>query len=233
MVAVASAPPALAQDPGSSDAPLVPAIELSDEAEPPERVPILERIGPSRRAAREDEEQDTAEAPGRLPDDIAFVVPGDLRTREARGALPAAEPPPPPTFLVSLGAGFTRQLANVAVDYLRLEQSFEARIPELLDLRVGLGVAELISDDLFVFEIGPRVGLGAGFCNERALRCEGVVQVQPGVAAGYLGVAFDLHARLELRLLIERVVELSAHGAFSLIGGTTFVGAGGNVGIAF
>jgi hypothetical protein len=97
---------------------------------------------------------------------------------------------------------------------------------------VGLGVSELIGRR-FMVEAGPRLGLGAAFCNIRDVHCEGVISVQPGVAAGDLGVYFDLSGVLDVRVLVASVFELSATGALSFIGGAVFAGANGNVGIAF
>jgi hypothetical protein len=212
----AGAPDAGTPDAGTSDSEPAsgapPSLEVGLEPDPtheptPERVPLLERIGPS-----------------------------DPRVARQGFQLPAEEPAPPPLFGIAIGAGFSRLLANIAIDYVRLEQRFEARIPELTGFFVGAGVAELFdptSLDRFIIEVGPRAGFGASFCDDRLVRCDGVVLVQPGVAAGHLGVQFDFQAALEVRFLLLRLLELSAGGTFSFVGSATFVSLAGNIGLAF
>lgn len=224
-------------DAGTPSAEAAPAPSLEVELEPdptqeptPDPVPILERVGPVHRHPPAAEAQP----------DVAFTLP-DPERRDPRVArqgfqLPAEEPAPPPIFGVAIGAGFSRLLANIAIDYLRLEQRFEARIPELSGFFVGAGVAELFdptSIDRYIIEVGPRAGFGASFCDDRLVRCDGVVLVQPGVAAGHLGVQFDFQAALEVRFLFARLLELSAGGTFSFVGSATFVSLAGNVGLAF
>ena len=231
----ASAQDASAPDAEETEVEAAPSLDVEVEPDPPpeptpERVPILERIGPSRR-------REPAQASTR---DVPFVVPSAAQDARIQGQgleLPPEEPPEPPIFDIAIGAGWTRQLANIALDYVRLEQRFEARIPDFLGLFVGVGVAELIDPTGvagYIIEVGPRVGFGAGFCDDSLVRCEGVVYVQPGVAAGpYIGVQFDFQGALDLRFLFARILELSAGAALSFIDGTTFVSASGNVGLRF
>ncbi len=243
---IASAADARAQDAGvpeeeteaetaeteTGEAEAAPTLEVELEPDPtheptPERVPILERIGPPPR--REP-----------APRDVPFTVPSDAQDARIQGQgleLPPEEPPEPPIFGIAIGAGWTRQLSNIAIDYVRLEQRFEARIPDFLGFFVGVGVAELF--DLtspgggFIIEVGPRAGFGAGFCDDRLVQCEGVVFIQPGIAAGDLGLQFDFQGALDLRFLFARLVELSGGAAISFIGGTSFITVSGNAGLRF
>lgn len=228
-----------AHDSPDTEAPQpVPAVTLGFEGEPapepePEGPPILEGVGWSYRD-REDGNDEEAEP---LPDDIPFVVPGDLRTRSVehgRLALPGLDESPthPPPFLVSLGAGFTRQLNQDPVHYFRLQQRFEARVPGLDMLRLGAGAAQMIGDH-FLFEGGARIGLGAGFCDEPGIYCEGVVAVQPGIALGDFGTFFALDADLDIRVVFDRLLLISAGASLSFIGEAVFVHAALNGGLTF
>ena len=235
---IATAADARAQDAGApeeeaeaGEAEAAPTLEVELEPDPtheptPERVPILERIGPPPR--REPASRD-----------VPFTVPSDAQDARIQGQgleLPPEEPPEPPIFGIAIGAGWTRQLSNIALDYVRLEQRFEARIPDFLGFFVGVGVAELFDPtalDRYIIEVGPRAGFGAGFCDDRLVQCEGVVFIQPGVAAGYLGLQFDFQGALDLRFLFARLVELSGGAAISFIGGTTFISVSGNAGLRF
>lgn len=228
----------------AQDAPALPAPTLEEEepavpaepapAEPPAERQILVRVGGRPSARPPVEEEEPAAGGETLPDDVAFVVPGDMRRREGeqgRLQLPGQSPPPPPSFSVAAGAGFTRHLATEAIDYLRLEQRFEARIDEAPEFRFGVGIAELIGPEVLV-QVGPRVGFGASFCNEPDLTCEAVILFQPGIIAGENRFDFDLTAMLDLRLLVGRIFLPSISGGFSFFG-ATMVSLAGHVGLAF
>ena len=260
------APPDAPPAPAPTPAPL-PAPTLPDEPElpPPAEEPVEEE-GPNRevlfRMTREEDDET-------LPPDVAFETPGDLRTSSVtQGQLPpifagpapredddddddeegdgdATAPWTPPPFLVAAGVGWTRLLiAERPIDYVRFEQRFEARIPDFDAVKLGVGVAELYSNQADVeggtprervmVEAGVRVGMGFFFCEASWVRCEGQITLQPGVIAGEpLGVQFDLHAGLELRFLFANIVQASAGAAYSLVGTTSLVHATGMVGIAF
>lgn len=226
----------------AQDAPVLPAPTLDEEpvqpAEPAGEEPaaerqILVRVGGRPAAPLPGDDEEAAPEGEPLPDDVAFVVPGDMRRREGaqgRLQLPGQSPPPPPPFSVAAGAGFTRHLATEAIDYLRLEQRFEARIDEAPEFRFGVGVAELIGPEVLV-QAGPRVGFGATFCNEPDLACEAVILFQPGIIAGENRFDFDLTAMLDLRLLVGRIFLPSISGGFSFFG-ATMVSLAGHVGLA-
>ncbi len=205
-----------------------PEPEVSEEPEP-ESLPILERIGPNHRHPSQSEP---------LPPDVAFQVPGDARVRTDMGLeMPRQEPAPGTVFELSAGAGWTRQLANPGpIDYVRFEQRFEVRLPELAGFMFGFGVAELFqpaSIDRYIIEVGPRAGMSVPFCADTVVRCEGVIHVQPGVAFGFIGTEFDLQAGLDARFVFDRIFLLSAGGALSFIAGANFVTLAGNAGLVF
>src|SRR5690606_26955858 len=121
LAVLALPPPARAQD----GAPALPPPTLPDAeaalpsepapAEPEPERQILVRVGgrPSDRLPGEDEEEESQP----LPDDVAFVMPGDLRRREGeqgRLRLPGQAPPPPPLYSIAIGAGWSRMLAAEA-----------------------------------------------------------------------------------------------------------------------
>lgn len=225
-------PPALPAPTLEEEEPALPVEPVPEQ--PPAERQILVRVGgrPSDRLPGEEEDEEEEAA---LPDDVSFVVPGDLRTRDGaqgRLRLPGQTPPPPPLYSVAVGAGWSRMLAAEAIDYLRLEQRFEARIDVAPEFRLGAGVAELIGSTVLV-EIGPRVGFGASFCNEPDLTCEAVILVQPGIIAGENRTHFDLHATLDLRLLVARIFMPAITGGLSFFGGVTVVSLSGQVGLAF
>lgn len=242
----------------------LPAPTLPDEPELPPPAEEAEEEGPNREVLfrmTRDEDDDP------LPPDVAFETPGDLRTSSAtQGQLPPIlqgraaprdddddddddgltdAPWTPPAFVVAAGAGWTRLLiAERPIDYVRFEQRFEARIPDFDAVKLGVGVAELYSNQADVeggtprervmIEAGVRVGMGFFFCEASWVRCEGQITLQPGVIAGEpLGVQFDLHAGLELRFLFENLVQVSAGAAYSLVGTTSLVHATGLIGIVF
>ncbi len=234
--------------PSIEEEPVLPAttLELEGEPEPapePERPrTILYRVGgrPGDRLPGEEEGEQEGEQP--LPDDVAFVLPsasgdavGDLRRRDGaqgRLRLPGQTPPPPPLYTLAIGAGFSRMLATEAIDYLRLEQRFEARLESAQEFRFGVGVAEMIGIDVLV-EAGPRVGFGATFCNEAELTCEAVIDLQPGILVGENRLAFDIAATLNVHLLVARIFQPSIHGTFSFFDGITMVSLTGQLGLSF
>lgn len=206
-------------------------------ARPP--LPILERVGGRPHRAEDGERRATAGTES-APPDVAFVVPmgpqgaaGDLRANTSNLRLPGQNTQPAPPYGISAAAGFTRQLAMEPIDYVRVEERFEARIPGFSELRLGVGSAQMINSQYFVIEAGPRVGMGAYFCDTPEMKCEGIIDLQPGVAFGSFGVLFDLNASLDLRLQIERVFEVGVSGAFSFIGDGTFLSLGGMLGVTF
>ncbi len=231
LVAIASST-VQAQEEAELPAPTLP--DEPAEAEPPaERPQVLMRIrgGQVVRGDAEPEEEESEP----LPEDIPFVVPGDTRVGPTIGAPmrgpPPDEAPPPIPFLVSAGAGFSRLLAGPQ-DYLRIEQMFIARIPQLSGFRVGVGIAELIGPQI-AFQGGPRVSMSAGFCHVDWIECEGTVHLQPGIFVGELFTNFDLHAALDLRFLFGRIIDVAATGGFSFVAGGVFIHVGGQVGIVF
>ncbi len=250
------APFAQAQDAAESDAEEAPAplpepeLTEPEEAMPSEPAPepapeehegpaILEHVGgrpppaPPEHIQGEDEGHPANSSP-ELPPDIAFVTPGDTRTRQGVLALPGQSPPPPLPYGISVAGGFTRALIGpMATDFARIEERFEVRLPELGGFLIGGGAAQFFDDQNYVVELGPRVGYGVPFCDAGEVKCEGAVHVQPGVAFGFLGVQFDLNANLDLRLLIGRHFEVGITGSFSFIGGGNFLSLTGMLGAIF
>ena len=169
------------------------------------------------------------------PRDVAFEVPGDQRTSTESATVPTSAPPetPVPPFAIAAGVGWARIDGAVPVDMVRIEQRFDARVPDFESLRLGVGVAEMFGQELLV-EAGVRAGLGTYFCSDSWVHCEIAATLQLGVAAGdALGVEFDLHGELELRFLLEHILELTAVGGYSLIGPRSLFHATGVVGIVF
>lgn len=270
-IAMGLAAPSLAgaQDEAPPDVPVtptpLPAPTLPDEPElpPPAEAPP-EEVEPNREVLFHLTREEDDEA---LPPDVAFETPGDLRTSSAtQGQLPpilAGRPAPredddeegdeealtapwtPPPFLVAAGVGWTRLLfTERPIDYVRFEQRFEARIPDFDAVKLGVGVAELYSNQADVeggaprervmVEAGVRLGMGFFFCEASWVRCEGQITLQPGVIAGEpLGVQFDLHASLELRFLFANIVQASAGAAYSLVGTTSLIHVTGMFGLVF
>lgn len=214
--------------------PSLPSPELTEEPARPDAPPILEGVHPGTRPLVEPGEP--------LPPDVPFVMPqtpsgtaGDIGTVPVV-TMPRAQPEePPPPFAVSAGGGFTVQLIDPQqVYYARLDQRFDVRIPELDLVRVGFGVAEMISDLRYFVEVGPTIGMGAYFCEDRVVRCEGIIVIQPGLAAGdFLGAQFLFRGALDVRFLFERIVSVAASVAFSRIGEGNFLHFGGLAGIHF
>ena len=226
---------------GGTAIPTLPAPTLEEPPPgPPEPLPEPEEEEPPvilHRISLGDHPEWEIEEGQELPRDVAFEVPGDARTQQQSGQirLPSEdEQEPPPTFGVGLGAGFARLLGAVPFDYLRLEQRFEARIPEFPALRVGAAVTEMINDQYYLVGGGARLGLGATWCDAGWVACEGVAIVQPGVMGGdILGVRFDLHAGLDLRFHFRGLLELSVSGGYSLLGETSLFHVGGEGAIVF
>lgn len=217
-------PPTLEPEEGEFEEPSV-------APEEPPTPPILERIGPLHRLQPQ----------GELTPDVAVTLPqrAERDPEDARRTLtlPGQAATPPPLFELAAGGGLTWRLANPGpIHYLRLDQRFEARIPDLPDFFLGAGVAELFelgSLSRVIVEAGPRFGLRTTFCEIDLVRCEGVAHVQPGIAFGALGAHFDLQAGLDARFLFKRVFLLSAGGDISFIGSGVFVSAACRVGVAF
>lgn len=168
--------------------------------------------------------------------DVPFVVPDDQRQIGGLSAAPRPEeeePLEPPWFEIGAGAGWSRLLANMAIDYLWLEQRFELRIPDLPALRVGVGAAEHWRPEGLIFEIGPRIGYGVYIFDDRDVLMEAVIHVQPGFATGDLGSVFDLAAALDVRLQVPRWFELSASIGYALVGTSSILKLGGSLALTF
>lgn len=221
-----------------SESPVLPTVTLPDEpppepvaAEPEEEPAILHRIG---LGDHPDWENESEAAP-----DVAFEVPGDQRTNaptpQPRTQLEGVDlEEGPALFSVAVAGGYARLLATQPLDFFRLEERFEARIPAFPVLRVGVGASQMIATDGYLIGGGPRIGLGAYFCGASWIQCEGVANVQPGVMGGsHLGVRFDLNASLDLRFLLARLVELSLGGGYSLLQELSLFHLTGQVGLVF
>lgn len=200
-----------------------------DEAEPVVPAPpegsqpqILLHIGPG-----DHPEWETDADEPELPRDIAFeIVPASdhrLMTNMVGGQVYGVDPEEPvPPFVVTVGAGYARFLGPVPVDFFRIEQRFEARVPGFETLRLGASAAQMIGENGYIVGGGVRIGMAVSLCeNGTALLCEGVVIVQPGFLTGLIGTRFDLNASVSFRVIVERLVQLAIDGGYSL-------GFGGN-----
>jgi len=205
-----------------TEAPALPAPTLEGEepvapAEPTtapelEEPQILMHIGSGDHPEWEDQ---TAE---NVPRDIGFEVPGDARP-EPGGAVQGVNPQEPlPPFTLAVGAGFARLLGVVPFDFFRLEERFEATIPDFPQLRLGAAATQMFgSDGNYIVGGGARIGMGTTLCDDGGgLQCEGAIFVQPGFLTGQVGTRFDLNASLGLRLILERLVALAVDGGYSL-----------------
>ena len=219
--AMARAQDGAPEEPQHAEAPALPAPTLEEEeplappeptTAPEEEAPeILAHIGPGDHPEWDENES------GALPRDVSFEVPGD--TRYASGASVGVDPQEPlPPFVVAVGAGFARLLGVVPIDYFRLEERFEATIPDFPTLRLGAAATQMFgSDGNYIVGGGARIGMGAVVCDDGGgLQCEGVIFVQPGFLTGQLGTRFDLNASLSFRLIVERLIELAVDGGYSL-----------------
>lgn len=195
-------------------APLEPLPAPEEEEREPQ---ILTRIGPGQHPEWED---DADEEP---PRDIAFETPGDLRSSQATATnrpglrFDGQEPEEPtPPFVLAVGAGWARYLSTVALDFFRIEERFEATIPDFPILRIGAGAAQMFNENGYLVGGGVRLGLGTPFCDLGGVTCDGVAYVQPGFLAGLSGPRFDLDALLSVRINVERVFQLALEGGYSL-----------------
>ncbi len=214
--------------------------EGGDETEERQALPILPSVGgrPPRAAEHDPAANRPQQGSGRLPNDTPFLIPGDLRNQQNIGSpLPGQEPESAPPYLLAVSGGVTHWLAPgtaTGLNFARIEERFEARLPELGGFLFGAGAAQIFNfNSQIAMEVGPRVGWGAYFCDERDVKCEGAVHIQPGIAFGFLGVQFDLHADLDVRLLLWRVLQVGITGGYSFIGGGNFLNLTGMVGVMF
>ena len=211
----AEPPPAPLPPPTLEEAePVAPAEPLPAPPEEEEEPQVLMRIGPGGRSWQDDLDHEP------VADDIAFQTPGDLRTTidAPQGArLRGAEPEEPmPPFVLGAAIGWGRLIAGMNVDFVRLEERLEAMIPELPAFRIGAAATQMFSDQGYIVGGGVRVGLGVPLCSTGGLVCDGAAFVQPGFLAGFFGARFDLDAILTLRLIVDRVLQLSVEGGYSL-----------------
>jgi len=232
------APPVLPAPTLEEEEPIAPAEPLP-EAPPTEeeqrRPQILEHIGTGDHPEWEDDED------AELPRDYAFEVPSDQRSNNNTPENPqnpqlisVDEEQEVPPFHLGVGGGWARLLAAVPLDFFRLEERFEARIPDFPELRLGGAAWQMIGDDSYVVGGGLRVGMGVRICDGGGVVCEGLVYVQPGFAAGRTGTRFDLHAGLSLRLVLDRLGLVSIDGAYSLLlESSSIVMLGGAAGFVF
>ncbi len=171
------------------------------------------------------------------PTDVPFAVPGDQRLSPGGMSAPPRpedEPRQPPLFEIGATVGWSRLLADMALDYIYVEERFEMRLADLPDLRLGIAAAQHFrGNEGFIFEGGLRVGYGVYFFDDRDAMAEAVVWVQPGYAGGDVGHSFDLAAALEARLQLGGWLEISVQGGFSLIGNTPLTKLGGGLAITF
>jgi len=185
----------------------------------PEAPQILAHIGTGDHPERAEEE-------GELPRDIGFDIPmggaspgQDPRQTTAMVApsLSGVDPEEPPLpFVITVGAGFARLLAMVPLDFFRLEERFEAAVPDFPTLRLGASLSQMFGPSGTIVGGGARVGMGVTLCDERSLSCEGVLFAQPGFLAGLTGTRFDLNASLSLRLVVARLVQVAIDAGYSL-----------------
>jgi hypothetical protein len=223
-----------------------PTLEEAEPVAPPEPMPeppeeegepqILLRIGPGDHPEWEGSEP--------APRDIAFETPGDLRTTEdlrqrsaglrLESADEEPDEPPLPPFVLAAGAGYSRFLSTVPIDFFRVEERFEVTIPELSLLRVGAAASQMFGANGYLVGGGVRIGLGVPFCRAGDLVCDGAAFVQPGFLAGLIGARFDLDALLSLRLILVRTVQVAVEGGYSLLfDGNSLLHVTGSAGFVF
>lgn len=210
-------------------APELPSPEI-EEPEEEERPQILMRItrGQLDDPLAVDEEDDEGPLPRDIPRETSEMGSMDQpRAPEAE----REEGYRPPPFSIGVGVGWTR-LISLTFDMFMLHQRFEARIPEFPALVLGAGISEMFADR-YLIAGGPRVGLGAVMFDERWIACEALVTIQPGVAAGDLGVYFDLNGTLDIRFSMWRTVELGLSGGIHFLGNATMVDLGALIAIPF
>jgi len=122
--------------------PIGSAEPLPEMTSEPEQPTILEHIGTGDHPEWESDDD------GELPHDISFETPGDPRSTVttptssgpgAHGTQPEEEPPP---YVLAAGAGFAQYLTvGGSLDFFRVEERFEATIPELSGIRLGLAAS--------------------------------------------------------------------------------------------
>ena len=211
----------------SLEDPEMPTGPAPDPPEEEEETPaVLHHIG----VGDHPDWEESADDP--VPADVPFVVPDDMRVASG-GQLPPTEPEEgPKTFALAVGAGFARLLADPALDFFAITERFDFRVEGFEALRIGAGASELIGQS-FLFDGGARIGLGAFFCQDRIIRCEGVATLQLGVATGGIGTYFSIHADLDLHFLFDNTFQLTVEGGYSLLGTNSLLFASGLVGLTF
>ena len=245
LLAMAALPAAAsAQDEGEAPPPTLPPPTLSpEEMDPPpeplegEEVPeppeeeegeteILMHIGTGDHP--EWEEENARE----VPRDVAFEVPGDARTGQGVGASSVSIDEErfgePREFALGAGVSWARLISATEIDFLRVDQRFDWRVPDFPALRLGIGASQSFAANQWLVGGGLRAGLGTYFCESRLVRCEIVAVVQPGVLGGdVLGPRFDLHAALEAHFDFAGVFGAWVTGGFSQLGTESMVHLGG------
>jgi len=238
------AAPARAQDAEAAPIELPPpTLEEETPALPPEPLPeppaeegesqILLRIGPGDHPEWEGSEP--------APRDIPFETPGDARSNQATpdnpqgGQIYGTDPEEPlPPFVLAAGAGYARFLASMPVDFFRIEERFEATIPDFPTFRLGAAASQMFGANGYLVGGGVRLGLGVPLCDAGDFVCDGVAYVQPGFLAGLIGARFDLAALLSLRLILVRTVQVAVEGGYSLLfDGASLLYVTGSAGFVF
>ncbi|GAB5549452.1 MAG: hypothetical protein SangKO_092120 [Sandaracinaceae bacterium] len=173
-----------------------------------------------------------------VPRDVSFEVPGDARTGTGVGAEATAIDEErfgePSEFAIGAGVSWARLLTSVDIDFVRVEERFDWRIPDFGQMRLGLSASQSFAANQYLVGGGLRAGLGAYFCETRLVRCEIVAVVQPGVLAGdVLGARFDLHGSLEAHFDFDGVFGAWVEGGFSILGTESMFQVGGVAAILF
>lgn len=207
-----------------------PTLEGEEPVAPPEPLPvapgeeesqpqILTRIGPGQHPDWEEDEDGES-----VPRDIPFETPGDMRSSQGTaehpqgGQIYSTDPEvPSPPFVLAAGAGFARFLAATPLDFFRIDERFEATIPDFATFRIGASATQMIGENGFLVGGGVRLGLGVPLCDTGDVICDGVVYVQPGFMAGLTGPRFDLNALMSLRLNLFHVAQVAVEGGYSFI----------------
>lgn len=224
------------------EAPALPAPVLDDPSAPSEPIPepeeeepeILLHIGPGDHPEWEGQEEVPENAPFVIPEPTVGAgnaVPQSIARAPANSVDPEE---PSPLFSITAGAGFARLLAVEAIDYFRAEERFEARIPDIPTLRLGVAATQMVNDSDYILGGGARLGLGAYLFDEGGVRIEGVATVQFGVLAGPLvGPRFDVNGSFDIHFAFDQLVQLSINGGYSMLFDDSLFHLTGHLGFLF
>ncbi len=141
-------------------------------------------------------------------------------------------PLPEPEWRLRFGAGIGLVTSGSSTVAARLTEEWEWLPRDATPLLFGLTAGQIIGGEAIYGLGGIRLGLYGHFCEDRIVRCTGVVSLRGGVVATANSISPDIGGDGDARFRFDGV-ELTIRLGFVVVGATTYIDVLGMVGAAF